>query len=181
MFPDRAPIWISVTALAIVLTVVSVRPLPGSAGGLSFGGQQKPPQSWVAQDNCAVCHRGLNDQRLNAPAALFSDDIHREKGFGCAACHGGDASREGVDAMDPRRGTSASPGANGFPNSARAATLTQTLCAATTPRFAWINSPNTRRRCTAVASPNTMTPRSQPAQVVTRRTRSGRHRTRSRR
>ena len=115
MFPDRAPIWISVTALAIVLTVVSVRPLPGSAGGLSFGGQQKPPQSWVAQDNCAVCHRGLNDQRLNAPAALFSDDIHREKGFGCAACHGGDASREGVDAMDPRRGYIGKPSRERIP------------------------------------------------------------------
>jgi hypothetical protein len=103
MFPDRAPIWMLATASAIVLTVVSVRPLPGSGGGLPFSGQN-PPQSGAPQDNCAACHRGLNDGRLSAPVALFSDDIHRERGFGCAACHGGDASREGVDAMDPRRG-----------------------------------------------------------------------------
>ena len=65
---------------------------------------QNPPQAAPAQDNCAACHSRLNDRRLSAPVTLFSGDIHREKGFGCASCHGGDASREGVDAMDPRRG-----------------------------------------------------------------------------
>jgi Cytochrome c3 len=96
----RAATGILGAAFAIVVLGVSSRPLVGSA----FRGQQTPAQSPPARDSCAVCHRALNDERLRSPAALFSDDIHREKGFGCAACHGGDASREGLDAMDPRRG-----------------------------------------------------------------------------
>ena len=104
MFRSRAPMWVLATALAIVLLTVSARPLLGGGGGLPVSGQQNQPPSTPAQDNCAACHSRLNDRRLSAPVTLFSSDIHREKGFGCASCHGGDASREGVDAMDPRRG-----------------------------------------------------------------------------
>jgi predicted CXXCH cytochrome family protein len=42
---------------------------------------------------CATCHAAQTDQRLAAPAALFSQpDVHRESGFACVSCHGGDAS-----------------------------------------------------------------------------------------
>jgi hypothetical protein len=40
-----------------------------------------------------ACHTTQQDQRIAAPAALFSQpDIHRENGFVCADCHGGDPS-----------------------------------------------------------------------------------------
>lgn len=38
------------------------------------------------------------------PAKLFDGDIHKAKGFGCVACHGGDANEPGMEAMDPRKG-----------------------------------------------------------------------------
>jgi hypothetical protein len=107
MAADRARMWMlgpPFAIFAIMALVVSARPVHGSAHGLPFSGQQTPARAPAAQDNCAVCHRALNDQRLGTPAVLFANDVHREKGFGCAACHGGDPLREGVDAMDPRRG-----------------------------------------------------------------------------
>lgn len=43
-----------------------------------------------APNSCLACHATLSDQRLSAPAKLFSDvDIHRDKGFACVDCHGG--------------------------------------------------------------------------------------------
>jgi hypothetical protein len=104
MFPARAPMWVLATASAIVVLALSARPLVGGGRGVPVSGQANPPQAAPAQDTCAACHSRLNDQRLSAPVTLFAGDIHREKGFGCASCHGGDASREGLDAMDPRRG-----------------------------------------------------------------------------
>ena len=48
---------------------------------------QTPP----AANSCLTCHASLSDTRLAAPAALFTQpDIHRESGFACANCHGGD-------------------------------------------------------------------------------------------
>jgi hypothetical protein len=34
----------------------------------------------------------------------FETDIHKAKGFGCVACHGGDAREAGMEAMDPAKG-----------------------------------------------------------------------------
>ena len=43
-----------------------------------------------APNSCLACHSALRDQRLSAPAKLFSDvDVHRDKGFACVDCHGG--------------------------------------------------------------------------------------------
>lgn len=40
---------------------------------------------------CLTCHAALTDTKLATPAALFSGtDVHRERGFGCVHCHGGD-------------------------------------------------------------------------------------------
>jgi hypothetical protein len=39
-----------------------------------------------------------------APAKAFDADIHKAKGFGCVACHGGDATVAGMEAMDPAKG-----------------------------------------------------------------------------
>jgi hypothetical protein len=55
-------------------------------------------------DSCSTCHTELDDARLSGPVTAFRDDIHRAKGFGCAACHGGDPTVADVDAMDPAKG-----------------------------------------------------------------------------
>jgi predicted CXXCH cytochrome family protein len=55
-------------------------------------------------DSCLSCHLNINDERLARPAKEFSEDIHATKGFGCIACHGGDAADSGMGAMDPGRG-----------------------------------------------------------------------------
>lgn len=52
-------------------------------------------------DTCFDCHRKLNDD----PSQGFGDDIHRTRGFTCAACHGGDPTAESIpDAMNPAKG-----------------------------------------------------------------------------
>lgn len=39
---------------------------------------------------CLTCHSTLKDERLAAPATRFSGaDVHRERGFACVDCHGG--------------------------------------------------------------------------------------------
>ena len=55
-------------------------------------------------DRCAACHLETGDQRLERPAKEFVADIHRAKGFGCVSCHGGNASEEGMEAMDRAKG-----------------------------------------------------------------------------
>src|SRR5262245_38507941 len=41
-------------------------------------------------NSCATCHTALPDQRLSAPAKAFgASDVHREKGFQCIDCPGG--------------------------------------------------------------------------------------------
>ncbi len=55
-------------------------------------------------DNCVACHGVLDDARLSNPVGQFSDDIHAQRGFGCVACHGGDATVAGFEGMDPAKG-----------------------------------------------------------------------------
>ncbi len=55
-------------------------------------------------DSCPACHLETGDDRLAAPVKAFAADIHKAKGFGCTACHGGDARAEGMEAMDPAKG-----------------------------------------------------------------------------
>jgi predicted CXXCH cytochrome family protein len=46
------------------------------------------PQS--EPNSCATCHATLSDARLSAPARAFAgQDVHRDKGFACIDCHGG--------------------------------------------------------------------------------------------
>lgn len=58
----------------------------------------------ATRDNCAACHLETGDERLATPARDFPRDIHAAKGFGCVACHGGDARQAGMEAMDPAKG-----------------------------------------------------------------------------
>jgi hypothetical protein len=55
-------------------------------------------------DNCATCHLALGVENLTKPVELYKTDVHAAKGFGCVACHGGDATKTGMDAMDKSKG-----------------------------------------------------------------------------
>jgi Cytochrome c3 len=57
-----------------------------------------------AADTCAACHLETGDDRLATPVKSYTQDIHRAKGFGCVACHGGDANEAGMEAMDAAKG-----------------------------------------------------------------------------
>jgi predicted CXXCH cytochrome family protein len=62
------------------------------------------------KSSCIDCHMQLEDPRLNAPAKLFTNDVHGARGLSCNDCHGGDPnddSKEG--AKDPRKGYLAKP------------------------------------------------------------------------
>ena len=54
--------------------------------------------------SCVACHKIMPDQRLSGPVTTYEKDVHATKGFGCVACHGGDASDAGMGAMDPAKG-----------------------------------------------------------------------------
>jgi hypothetical protein len=55
-------------------------------------------------ETCAVCHAALGVEQLTKPVELYKADIHAAKGFGCVACHGGDATKMGLEAMDRAKG-----------------------------------------------------------------------------
>ncbi|MBI2160805.1 MAG: cytochrome c3 family protein [Candidatus Rokubacteria bacterium] len=67
--------------------------------------QPKPPG-----ESCVACHLEIGDERLVKPVKAFEGDIHKAKGFGCVACHGGDARAAGMEAMDPAKGYIGKPG-----------------------------------------------------------------------
>jgi predicted CXXCH cytochrome family protein len=46
----------------------------------------------AATTACETCHQRHTDTRLSAPAGAFAaTDVHRDRGFTCVDCHGGDA------------------------------------------------------------------------------------------
>lgn len=46
----------------------------------------------AAVSACETCHRDLGQPHLSAPARAFAaTDVHRERGFTCVDCHGGNA------------------------------------------------------------------------------------------
>ncbi len=55
-------------------------------------------------ESCVTCHQALPDGPLSDPVTRYGDDVHSGKGFGCVACHGGDGTILGPEAMDPARG-----------------------------------------------------------------------------
>ena len=63
-----------------------------------------------AADTCSTCHLALGIEKLTKPAELYKDDVHAAKGFGCAACHGGDPAIMGLESMDRKKGYIGNPG-----------------------------------------------------------------------
>jgi hypothetical protein len=74
--------------------------LVGGALVLPAFAQAQAPE----KPTCITCHEILPDARLANPAKNFSGDVHATKGFGCVACHGGDATIAGLAAMDSAKG-----------------------------------------------------------------------------
>lgn len=69
-------------------------------------GQAQP----AGADNCATCHLAIGDERLEKPAKDYARDVHKAKGFGCVACHGGNEKEASMEAMDPGKGYIGKPG-----------------------------------------------------------------------
>ncbi|HET7343093.1 MAG TPA: hypothetical protein VFL90_16630 [Methylomirabilota bacterium] len=85
----RARVLLGVGVLAMLL-----------AGAAAASAQPKP----AVVESCPACHLQIGDERLGQPVKSFEQDIHKAKGFGCSACHGGDPKAEGMEAMDPAKG-----------------------------------------------------------------------------
>ena len=76
-----------------------------------FATSRAVAQPAPAANTCLTCHATLTDSKLAMPAALFSGtDIHRERGFACVDCHGGDPTAgDKVRAHDVARGFKGAP------------------------------------------------------------------------
>ena len=73
----RVPLHVGLFAVALIVV--------GSSRALVA-------QAPASKDACVTCHATLPDARLAKPTTLFSQpDVHRQSGFGCVDCHGGDA------------------------------------------------------------------------------------------
>jgi predicted CXXCH cytochrome family protein len=65
----------------------------------------------AAATECENCHRGQSDARLSTPARDFAlTDVHRERGFSCVNCHGGNPNEpDKVKAKTPSTGFKGKP------------------------------------------------------------------------
>jgi predicted CXXCH cytochrome family protein len=67
----------------------------------------------AARDECVACHALLPDARHAAPAKAFGEDVHRQRGFTCVECHGGDST-----VADAARAKAPGTGFRGVPRGA---------------------------------------------------------------
>ncbi len=65
----------------------------------------------AAVTECENCHRGQSDARLSTPSRDFAlTDVHRDRGFSCVNCHGGNANEpDKVKAKAPSTGFKGKP------------------------------------------------------------------------
>lgn len=98
MSTDRAATRCLMVVMAAALSVV--------AAVRAASAQTAPPSN-----GCLTCHAAEKDARLATPALLFGQtDVHRESGFTCVDCHGGNtAVAEKAPAHDVARGFKGKP------------------------------------------------------------------------
>jgi hypothetical protein len=78
-----------------------------------FGMNAAPAQQ--KKDSCVECHAALEGP-LAEPVAVMKEDIHRQRGFSCAECHGGDPSSDDLlAAKDPKTGFIGRPSPRAIP------------------------------------------------------------------
>jgi predicted CXXCH cytochrome family protein len=69
-----------------------------------------PLAAQTATNQCLACHTSLPPPALAAPAKAFPGDVHQQRGFGCADCHGGDpAATDKMQAHNAARGYRGKP------------------------------------------------------------------------
>ena len=92
------------SSIVVVLAALAGLVLPAAA-------RAPAPAAAPAPNQCLTCHAALGDTRLASPAKLFSGpDVHRDKGFACVDCHGGDpASADKAKAHDVKSGFKGKP------------------------------------------------------------------------
>lgn len=99
----RVSIALSVVSVSVAALLggaaVAAGPSASSTAARSAIVSSVPPK-----EGCPACHLETGDERLAKPVRAYADDIHRAKGFGCVACHGGDGNEAGMEAMDPAKG-----------------------------------------------------------------------------
>ena len=74
-------------------------------------GAAQPAAGAATANTCASCHATLADAKFAAPPAAFAQqDIHRESGFTCIDCHGGDrTAADKLKAHDAAKGFKGAP------------------------------------------------------------------------
>ena len=92
------------------MTIVRAALLLAFAAFAGAGTAMAQTPAAAPQEGCSACHLEVGDERLAKPVTAYAADIHRAKGFGCVACHGGDGKEAGMEAMDPARGYIGKPG-----------------------------------------------------------------------
>ena len=99
-FTVRRGLLAALALLGVLWALAAVaQPKPAAAPSAPGPAAQAP-----AADSCAACHLETGDERLVTPVKAYAQDIHKAKGFGCVACHGGDPKEAGMEAMDPGKG-----------------------------------------------------------------------------
>ena len=90
---------------------ITRRCLPVLAAMALFAPTRVVAQPAPPANSCLTCHAALAETRLATPAKLFSGpDVHRDRGFACIDCHGGDpASGDKARAHDAARGFKGAP------------------------------------------------------------------------
>jgi predicted CXXCH cytochrome family protein len=89
--------WVVLLA-AVTVARSDLQPVPAASG------RPGPPGAPAAASGCIICHTDLADA-MQAPVRLFEEDVHRDRGFTCVDCHGGDGLATDKDrAKDPARG-----------------------------------------------------------------------------
>ncbi len=81
-------VLLALVALLVVFRAAAAAPQAGTV-------KPAPRPGSLTLGSCLACH---------ADKGGYQDDVHAQKGFGCTACHGGDASVEDLGAMSPARG-----------------------------------------------------------------------------
>jgi hypothetical protein len=83
MAADRSVRWWLVPALVVALA------------GAGADAQAQTAPGAPSRSSCVSCHGALPDSRLSTPVSAFTQtDVHRESGFSCADCHGGDVNAD---------------------------------------------------------------------------------------
>jgi len=114
---SRLTLTLAAAAVALTLAAPAAAARPDAApadADAAAGAQAAAPLPVAAPtgpNTCLACHAALPDARLAEPTALYrGDDVHRQTGFTCVDCHGGDRTAEDkLKAHDPGHGFKGKP------------------------------------------------------------------------